>query len=125
MLAACAGPSDVRVEGKSLRLQLKKDAQILYGSAAYCSQPATVDLVKVQAATPEGRSIVSDGVPPGSARHRLLQAAMHRRVVTACAAAARDAGFDLVVRHGDIVDARGMTVGDMTSSLVQALSDGR
>ena len=36
-----------------------------------------------------------------------------------------DWSYDLVVRHGDILDARGLTVGDMTSGLVQALRAGR
>ena len=111
--------------GKSRGVRLHKAAQVLFGSAAYCSQPATVDLAAAQAATPEGRKIESTGVSPGSARYRLLRAEMHKRVVTACATVARDAGYDLVVRHGDILDARGFPVGDMTSSLVQILRDGR
>jgi hypothetical protein len=35
------------------------------------------------------------------------------------------AGFDFVVWHGDILDARGLTVGDMTEKLVQALRNAR
>lgn len=130
ILAGCAGPSQEEMRekvsvGKSRGVKLTKAAQVLFGSAAYCSQPATVDLAAAQAATPESREIASTGVSPGSARYRLLHSKMHKRVVTACATAARDAGFDLVVRHGDILDARGFPVGDMTSSLVQVLRDGR
>lgn len=130
ILAACAGSApEPMEEGKSIGqprgVKLKKSAQVLFGSAAYCSQPATIDLAAAQAATPEGREIESTGISSGSARYRLLHAKMHKRVVAASAKVARDVGYDLVVRHGDILDARSLTVGDMTSGLVQALRAGR
>lgn len=125
LIAACTGPSSRQKMSQSQGVKLKKGAQILFGTADYCSRPATVELAKVQAATPEGRSIESTGVSPGSARYRLLRAAMHRRVVTSCAAAARDAGFDLVVRNGDILDARGMTVGDLTAAVLETFREER
>jgi hypothetical protein len=129
-MVACAGSAPIESsEGlrwrESRGVKLKKSAQILFGTAAYCSQPATVDLDAVQGATPEGRKIQSIGISPGSARYRLLRSKMHKRVVTESATIARDAGFDLVVWHGDILDARGLTVGDMTEKLVQTLRNAR
>ncbi len=73
------------------------------------------------AATPERREIERDGVREGSARHSLLQTAMHDRVVAACRKAARHGGNDLVVRAGDIADSRGMQVTDLTAAVVASL----
>ena len=127
---ACAGSAPIESSqgiglGKSRGVQLRKSAQILFGTAAYCSQPATVDLAAAQAATPEGRQIEGTGISPGSARYRLLHSKMHNRLVAASGQVARGAGFDLVVCHGDILDARGLEVGDMTETLVKTLRKAR
>ncbi|MGK0203788.1 MAG: hypothetical protein ACI89X_003027 [Planctomycetota bacterium] len=119
--AACAGVGDMRqtptawAEG----VVLIRDAQTLFGAAPYCSRPATIDLPKVEAATPEGREIAGANVAPGSARYRLLRSAMHTRLITVCKEVARCEGFDLVVRTGDIADARGLHVGDMTEGVAR------
>ena len=131
---ACAGSAPIESSqgiglGKSRGVQLRKSAQILFGTAAYCSQPATVDstvdLAAAQAATPEGRQIEGTGISPGSARYRLLHSKMHNRLVAASGQVARGAGFDLVVCHGDILDAQGLEVGDMTETLVKTLRKAR
>lgn len=119
--AACAGASDMRQgsQGDSGGVVLIRDAQILFGTAAYCSQPATIDLAKVEAATPEGREIVASDVSSGSAHYRILRSAMHNRLIAACSELARRDGFDLVVRVGDIADARGLHVGDLTAAVAR------
>lgn len=119
--AACAGASDMRgaSPADSKGVVLIRDAQILFGAAAYCSQPSTIDLAKVEAATPEGREIVAANVSSGSARYRILRSAMHNRVITACSQVARSDGFDLVVRVGDIADDRGLHVGDLTATVAR------
>tara|TARA_R110002096_G_scaffold14563_12_gene50515 strand:+ start:1958 stop:2380 length:423 start_codon:yes stop_codon:yes gene_type:complete len=120
---ACAGASDMRQEGQgegagdSRGVVLIRDAQTLFGTAAYCSSPATIDLAKAEAATPEGREIAVANVARGSARYRLLRSAMHIRLVAVCSQVARRDGFDLVVRDGDIADARGLAVGDLTAGV--------
>lgn len=117
-LAACAGSAERRMEqspGKEAGIVLARDAQVLFGTAAFCTQPATIDLAKIEAATPEGRQL--ERVRSGTAQHRILRSAMHKRIVAACAQVARDDGFDLVVRDGDIADARGLRVGDMTAAV--------
>lgn len=128
VITACAGPADKAREGgmqQQLRaLVLKKDAQVLFGNPGYCSLPATIDLKKVQAATLQGQTIAEEGLKPGTARYRLLHAQMHKLVIEACAETARDEGFDLIVRDGDIKDAGGRPVGNMTKALVKRLRDG-
>jgi len=121
-VTACASHGDRgAMKQKQRPVLLKKDAQVLFGSPAYCSQPATIELAKVRAATRQGQTIEEEGLRPGTARYRLLFAQMHKLVIAACAETARDVGFDLVVRSGDIRDAGGRNVGDMTKQLIKNL----
>lgn len=99
----------------------KSNAVVFYGSAATCSQPATIDYRKVKKATPEWRTIRSEGVRKGSARYDLLTSAMSARIKKACKSAAEANGRDCVVRKGDIKDARGLSVKDLTSAVINAL----
>ena len=99
----------------------KRNAVVLYGSTATCSQPATIDYRKVKKATPEWRKIRSEGVRKGSARYDLLTSAMSSRIKRACKAAAEANNRDCVVRKGDITDSRGLTVKDLTSAVINVL----
>jgi len=122
LLAACAsGPEPNAGAGRGTGVVLQAGARTYLGSASFCSHPATIDENAVTAATPERREIERDGVREGSARHSLLQTAMHDRVVAACRKAARHGGNDLVVRAGDIADSRGMQVTDLTAAVVASL----
>ena len=106
---------------KGLGVTLASGAIAYAGSSAFCSRPATLDAVKVRAATPEAVAIRRDGVQAGSARWSLLQTAMHERMLRAADRVAKQGGFDLIVRHGDIADARGLEVADVTAAMIAAL----
>lgn len=122
LAAACAaGGEPPPGAGRGLGVVLAKEAQVYVGTASFCSKPATIDADTVAAATPEGKDIEREGVRPGSARHALLRAALHRRVVAACRKAAERTGRDLVVRHGDIADHQGLEVVDLTAEVMQQL----
>lgn len=125
LLVACATGGDTHADegsvGRGLGVRLRTGAVVYCGSGAFCSRPATVDAAVVTAATPEWSEIQRDGVREGSARHSLLKAAMHDRIVAACKKAAMAEGQDLVVRSGDVDDARGMTVVDLTAAVVRSL----
>lgn len=99
----------------------KRNAVVLYGSPSTCSQPATIDYRKVKKATPEWRTIRSKGVRKGSARYDLLISAMNARIKRAAKSAAEANGRDCVVREGDIKDARGLAVKDLTKAVINGL----
>ncbi|MHC4851702.1 MAG: hypothetical protein ACYTF5_06750 [Planctomycetota bacterium] len=102
-------------------IKTKRSAVVFYGSPTTCSQPATIDYKKVRKATPEWKTIRSEGVRKGSARYDLLISAMNSRIKRACKSAAEAAGRDCVVREGDIKDARGLSVQDLTKGVIGAL----
>ena len=104
-------------------IETKRGAVVLYGSDANCSQPATIDLKKVQRSTPEWKTIKSDGVKKGSARYELLISAMNDRIKSAVAEAAQNDSRDCVVRRGDVKDAKGLTVADLTATVVAAVDN--
>jgi len=126
LLAACGGVRE-RGQGELGQtgggVRLSRGAQTIVGSAAFCTQPATISKAQVQAATPEGQEIRRENVQPGSARYKLLESRMHQRILRVCQRVAREAGCDLVVRSGDIADARGLQVQDLTADVVQAMRD--
>lgn len=105
------------------QVETKKGAVVLYGSDSNCSQPATIDFQRVRNATPEWKTIKTDGVKKGSARHDLLIADMNARIKTAVAEAARAASRDCVVRNGDIKDANGLPVSDLTNEVIKVIDD--
>ncbi len=113
MLAIVAGAQGIK---------LRNRAVVFYGSPTTCSQPATVDYKKVRKATPEWQTIRSEGVRKGSARYALLISAMNSRLKRACKSAAEAQGRDCVVRDGDIQDARGLSVRDLTKGVLSVLS---
>jgi len=102
-------------------ISTKRNAVVLYGSASSCSQPATIDYRKVKKATPEWQKIRSEGVRKGSARYDLLISGMNARIKRAAKSAAEANGRDCVVRKGDIKDARGLQVKDLTTAVTDAL----
>ncbi|MEZ6037901.1 MAG: hypothetical protein R3F29_10500 [Planctomycetota bacterium] len=128
LVAGCAGPREQMVDpgdagvSREPPVRLRAGAQTFVGSQ-WCSRPATIDLEVVRRATAEWREIEREGVREGSARHGLLRMAMHRRIVAACEAVALAEARDLVVRAGDIVDARGLQVVDLTAAVTAALGE--
>lgn len=97
---------------------LKNKAVVLFGEASNCSKPATIDVEKVAEKTPEYREIQAQGLAEDSARYKLLMSAMLKRIKEACKAVAEDQGNDLVVREGDISNAKGLTESDLTTKVV-------
>ncbi len=103
------------------QVDLKSDAVVYFGSASNTSAPATIDEQKVREATPEWQTIQSEGVRRGSARYILLAAEMDKRIRDAAQKAAAAASKDLVVRSGDITNARGKATNDLTTSVIANL----
>jgi Skp family chaperone for outer membrane proteins len=103
------------------QVELKSDAVVFFGSASNTSAPATIDEQRVREATPEWKTIQSEGVRRGSARYRLLMAEMDKRIRDAARNAASSSSKDLVVRKGDIDDDQGKTVADLTSDVIANL----
>ncbi|MBL9076791.1 MAG: hypothetical protein JNL08_04760 [Planctomycetes bacterium] len=115
--ACAAGPNPDDLEGGGrggAGVVLRRGAVTYVGNAGFCSRPATIDLGVVEAATPEWRELRREGVTEGSARHALLKARMHDRIVAASRKVALATGNDLVVRSGDVQDARSLVVEDLT-----------
>jgi hypothetical protein len=100
---------------------LKKDAVVYCGSASNSTAPAAIDDDKVREATPEWKTIQSEGVKKGTARYKLLIAEMDKRIRAAVKAAAGRTSHDLVVNKGDVEDARGKEVADLTADVIARL----
>ncbi len=104
-------------------IRTKRGAVVMYGSETNCSQPATIDHKRVQRSTPEWKTIKFDGVKKGSARYDLLISQMNDRIKTAVSDAAQNESRDCVVRKGDIKDANGLTVSDLTAAVVAGIDN--
>ena len=112
------GAVSLRAQGVQLK---SSGAMLICGSASNCSKPATVRFQDVRDATPEWQTIESEGVRQGSARYTLLNARLRQRIKAAADSVAGSAGHDLVVNQGDITDARGLEVTDITDEVVDEL----
>lgn len=123
VLVLAGSAPEVRAQG----IAVKRSAVVLYGSTSNTTKPATIDYKKVRKETPEYRTIRSEGVRKGSARYDLLMAAMRQRIKRAAKAAAQAGGYDCVVRKGDVKDARGLEIADLTDEVIGELEsdDGR
>lgn len=120
-LFAIAATTCLLAPASAQGIEVKSDAQVLYGSAANTSKPASINYEKVKKATPEHRTIRSEGVAKGSARYDLLVSEMNQRIKSAAERAAQAAGHDCVVCSKDITDAKGMAVSDLTDKVIELL----
>jgi hypothetical protein len=102
-------------------IEVNADAVVLSGSAATTTKPATVDWNDLRDRTPEWKTIKSQGVTKDSARYSLLVSQLTKRIKQACQKVAQDKGYDCVVRSGDIADAKGLSVEDLTSRVAKEL----
>ncbi|GAB4142793.1 MAG: hypothetical protein Fur0037_10120 [Planctomycetota bacterium] len=104
------------------QVDLKSGAVIYFGSESNTTAPAEIDEAKVLEATPEWQTIKTEGVRKGSARYRILMGEASKRIRMAVREVATSSGKDLVVRSGDVADARGKNVTDITAEVVERLS---
>ncbi len=111
------GAASLRAQG----VELCSKPTVLSGCASNCTKPATVAYKEVRDATPEWQEIESEGVRRGSARFTLLSARMRQRILAAVGLVAINSGHDLVVTRGDIEDARGLEVEDITDLVIDEL----
>ena len=102
-------------------VELKASGSVYFGSASTCSQPATIRFTTVRDATPEWKTIRSEGVRRGTARYTLLVSEMSARIQRACRKIAEDDGRDCVVGHRDIKNNNGLEVKDITADVVGEL----
>ena len=102
-------------------VDLKRGAVVYFGSAHKTTAPATIDFDQVRAETPEWQKIQSDGIRKGSGRYRLLITKMDKRIRVAARETIGDTSNDLVVREGDISNARGKDVEDLTDEVIERL----
>lgn len=102
-------------------IEVTSNAVVLVGSPGNSSAPSTIDYDKVKKATTEWKTIRSEGVPKSSARYELLISEMNQRIKRATQSAAQAGNRDCVVRKGDVSDARGQTVTDLTDDVISKL----
>ena len=124
---SCAGPLHSKTRARGVLSQgvtVKAGTAVLYGSASNTTKPATIDYRDVERRTPEYRTSRSEGVRRGSARSDILISQMKYRIKEAVALAARSEGVDCVVRKGDIKDANGLAVMDLTDQVIAELESG-
>lgn len=102
-------------------IETRSGAVVLYGNTARCSQPSQIDYRAVRTKTPEWKTIRADGVTEGSARYTLLVSEMNKRIARVCREVAEERGRDCVVRDGDVADAKGLSVVDLTAEVSKKL----
>lgn len=112
-----AGAALVPAQG----ITIKRNGVVLFGSTANCTQPATVDWKKVRRATPEWKTIQSEGVRKGTGRYDLLISGLSTRVKRATAKAAETAGKDCVVPKSDLKSGNGLSLTDLTDAVIAGL----
>lgn len=110
------------VSALGAQVDLKQEAVVYFGNGANTGAPAAIDEDRVRDATPEWQTIQAEGVRRGSARYNLLVGEMDKRIRAAVRAAAAEKGNDLVVRSGDITDAKGKAVADLTADVIGKLN---
>lgn len=103
------------------QVTVKRGAVVFHGSASNTSAPATIQESKVRDATREWQKIQSEGVDPDSAQGKQLIAQMNGKIRDAVKAAATAEGRDMVARKGDITDAQGHDVVDLTDKVIANL----
>lgn len=118
-LLALAAVLAFALAGTAQGVVMKSSGVVLCGSASNCTQPAQIDIKKVAKVTPEYKTIKSEGVPKGSARYDILVAQMIKRIKGACSDVAKAEGKDCVVRNGDIEQANGLAVTDLTDKVIE------
>ncbi len=100
---------------------LRKDAVVHLGSATNTTAPASIDKDKGKEATPEWKTIQSEGGKKGTARYKLLVAEMDKRIRAAVKAVASSGSHDLVVGKGGVENVRGKDVADITTEVIGKL----
>jgi len=103
------------------QVELKQDAVVYFGSATKATAPATIDEDQVKQATTEWKTIQAEGVRRGSARYLLLTGQMDKRIREAVRSVVAEASKDLVVRAGDVTDAKGKNVVDLTAEVARKI----
>lgn len=103
------------------QVTVKRGAVVFHGSASNTSAPATIQECKVRDATREWQKIQSDGVDVDSAQGKQLIAQMNAKIRDAVKTAATAEGRDMVARKGDITDAQGHDVFDLTEKVIAQL----
>lgn len=103
------------------QVTLKRGAVVFHGSASNTSAPATIQEAKVREATQQWQKIQADGIDPDSAQGKQLIAQMNAKIREAVRAAATAEGRDMVARKGDISDAQGRDVIDLTDKVIAQL----
>jgi hypothetical protein len=111
----------VAVSTPAQGIVVKRGAVVLHGSTSNTTHPASIDAKKVEKETAEYKTIKADGVRKGSARYEILVAQMHERIKKACKAAADAEGNDCVVRDGDVQEANGLAIADLTEEVIDEL----
>src|SRR5262245_22331343 len=106
-------------------LLVKAEAHVLFGIATKCSQPAYVDFNKLKKLTPEWKLIRSEGVRRGSARYDLLTEDLNKRIKKIVVEIAKTTGKDCVLCKGDVEDANGLTLIDLTEQVATKLESKR
>ena len=109
------------VSSLACQVTLKRGAVVFHGSASNTSAPATIQEAKVREATHEWQKIQADGVDPDSAQGKQLIAQMNAKIRDAVRAAASAESRDMVARKGDISDAQGRDVVDLTDKVIAQL----
>jgi Skp family chaperone for outer membrane proteins len=103
------------------QVTLKRGAVVFHGSASNTSAPAIIQEAKVREATREWQKIQADGIDPDSAQGKQLMAQMNGKIRDAVKAVATAESRDMVARKGDISDAQGRDVADLTDKVVAQL----
>lgn len=106
----------------SAQVTLKSGSKVYFGSEINTTAPASITESKVLEATPEYQRIKREGIKEGSAQYKLLESSARDRIRKAIRDVAIIKQKDLVTRDTDIEDNKGKTVTDITSDVIESMS---
>lgn len=108
--AASSASAQIRIDRRGL----------LFGNPRISTRPATLDMARAIAETPEGRRIESERIERGTALHSILIAAATKRIRKVVPKVAAERRHDCVVRKGAIRQSR-FEVVDLTDAVLAAI----
>ena len=117
--------SPARAEGGETKRECRPvvdETQVYFGKASGCKTPAVVDADKVYRTIPEYKKILEQKLTPKDAEYTLLMVKVTRRFRAAVAAAATEAGRDLVANVGSVTW-EGHEIPDLSEATIKKLED--
>jgi CO dehydrogenase/acetyl-CoA synthase epsilon subunit len=118
-------PAPALAEGGETKKECRPvvdETQVYFGKASTCKAPAVVDADKVYRSIPEYKKIIDQKLSAKDAEYTILMVKVARKFRAAIAAAATEAGRDLVANVGSVTW-EGHEIPELTEATIKKLDD--